>query len=70
MSTETTGAREQSICDMYRGGVSLRTLEVAFGMSDAEIIEVLRRHAVVEPDPGESEDAFVERIRHDVKHAA
>ncbi|HEX8692357.1 MAG TPA: hypothetical protein VF746_08070 [Longimicrobium sp.] len=70
MSSESSESREQSICSMYRDGVSLRTLEVAFGMSDAEIIEVLRRNGVVEPDRGESEEAFVERIRHDVKHAA
>ena len=67
---ESTEGREQSICSMYRDGVSLRTLETAFEMSDTEIIGVLRRHGVVQPDPGESEDQFLERIRHDVKHAA
>jgi hypothetical protein len=63
-------AREQSIISMYRSGVSLRTLQVAFGMSDLQIIDVLRAHGVVEPDPGEGEAQFVDRIRHDVKHAA
>ena len=63
-------AREQSIVSMYRGGVSLRTLQVAFGMTDLQIIGVLRSHGVVEPDPGESEAHFLDRIRHDVKHAA
>lgn len=63
-------AREQSICSMYRGGVSLRTLEAAFGLGELEIIAVLRRNGVVHPEPGESEAAFLDRIRHDVKHAA
>lgn len=70
MNTETTSTRDESICSMYRGGVSLRTLRLAFDMKDEEIIDVLHRNGVVEPDPGESWDAFVDRIREDVKHAA
>ena len=62
--------QEHSICSMYRDGVALRTLEVAFDRSDEEIIEVLRRHGVIEPDPGESWDNFVDRVRQDVKHEA
>ena len=62
--------QEHSICSMYRDGVSLHTLEVAFDRSADEIIEVLRRQGVVEPHPGESEDAFRTRVREDVKHRA
>ena len=62
--------QEHSICSMYRDGVSLHTLEVAFDRNADEIIEVLRRHGVVEPQPGESDDAFLARVREDVKHQA
>ena len=62
--------QEHSICSMYRDGVSLHTLEVAFDRSVEEIIEVLHRHGVVERDPGESWEDFVARIRDDVKHEA
>lgn len=62
--------QEHSICSMYRDGVSLHTLGVAFDRSADEIIAVLRRHRVVEPQPGESEDAFLARVREDVKHQA
>ena len=41
--------QEHSICSMYRDGVSLHTLQVAFDRSADGIIEVLRRHGVVEP---------------------
>ena len=67
---ESTEGRERSICSMYRDGVSLRTLQLAFGMSPVEIVDVLRRRGVVEPDPGESEARFLDRVLHDVKHAA
>ncbi|HEX2092885.1 MAG TPA: hypothetical protein VHG28_10805 [Longimicrobiaceae bacterium] len=67
-SQAQNNTEEQAICSMYRDGVSLRTLEVAFGRSDTEIIEVLERNGVVEPEAGESREAFVERIRNDVKH--
>jgi hypothetical protein len=66
---ETMTARDQSICSMYRNGVSLRTLQAAFGMGELEIIQVLRANGVVEPEPGESEARFLDRIRDDVKHA-
>ena len=67
---ESIEAREQSICSMYRDGVSLRTLQAAFGTGELAIIDVLRSHGVVAPEPGESEAAFLDRVRHDVKHAA
>jgi hypothetical protein len=67
---ESTNARDQSICSMYRGGVSLRTLQAAFGLGELELIDVLRANGVVKPEPGESEGRFLDRIRHDVKHAA
>lgn len=62
--------QEHSICSMYRDGVSLRTLEVAFDRSADEIIQVLHRHGVVEPAPDEGWDAFVARVKDDVKHRA
>lgn len=66
---ESIEAREQSICKMYRDGVSLRTLQTAFEMGELEIINVLRRHGAVRPNPGESEARFLDRVRNDVKHA-
>lgn len=68
--TDTNGAQEQSICSMYADGVSLATLERAFGMAAEEIIRVLHRHGIVEKDETESWEAFVARIRDDVKHQA
>lgn len=62
--------QEHSICSMYRDGVSLHTLEVAFDRTPEEIIDVLRRRGVVEPVPGESAEAFVARVRDDLKHQA
>ncbi|HEV2150240.1 MAG TPA: hypothetical protein VGR37_22770 [Longimicrobiaceae bacterium] len=62
--------QEQSICSMYRDGVSLPTLERAFGMGTEEIIRVLHRHGAVQQEPGEGWDEFVDRIRDDVKHQA
>lgn len=62
--------QEHSICSMYRDGVSLHTLEVAFDRTAEEIIHVLRRQGVVEPKPGESDQAFLARVRDDVKHQA
>lgn len=67
---ETIHAEEQSIVAMYRGGVSLRTLEIAFGKTVDEIIEILHRHGAVERQAGESWDDFLARVREDVKHAA
>lgn len=69
MSHETD-PQEQSICSMYQDGVSLRTLRIAFGTEDEEIIRVLHRNGVIEPREGESWEEFVARIRDDVKHAA
>jgi hypothetical protein len=66
---EDTESRDRSICSMYRDGVSLRTLEVAFGLGESDIIGVLRRGCHLEQRPGESDADFVERIRQDVKHA-
>jgi pyrroloquinoline quinone (PQQ) biosynthesis protein C len=60
--------QEHSICSMYRDGVSLHTLEVAFDKSAEEIIEALHRHGVVAQDRGESWESFVARIQEDVKH--
>jgi hypothetical protein len=65
---ELSNAQEQSLCDMYRGGASFRTLELAFGASTDEIIQILQRNGVVQPNPGESTEAFMERIRQDVAH--
>jgi hypothetical protein len=62
--------QEYSICSMYRDGVSLRSLEVAFDRSQEELIRVLSRHGVVRPEPGESWEALVDRVRDDVKHRA
>lgn len=62
--------QEHSICSMYRDGVSLHTLEVAFDKSADEIIRVLHRQGVVEPAADEGWDAFVARIKDDVKHQA
>jgi hypothetical protein len=65
-----TDLQEHSMCSMYRDGVSLHTLEVAFDRSDEEIIEVLCRRGVLAPGPGESRERFVSRIREDVSHRA
>lgn len=62
--------QEYSICSMYRDGVSLHTLQVAFDRSQEELIRVLNRRGVIRPDPGESWEALVERVRDDVKHHA
>lgn len=70
MNSQSNHAQEESLCSMYREGVSLRTLRIAFDKSDEEIIEILHRHGVVQPEPGESWEDFVRRIREDVKHAA
>ena len=66
--TESTNAQEQAICAMYRDGASLRTLEVAFDKSDEEIIRILHGNGVVQQNEGESWEAFVARVREDVKH--
>lgn len=66
--SNTNVAREQSICSMYQDGVSLATLEKAFGIGAEEIIRVLHRHGVVQQEAGEDWDAFVARIREDVGH--
>ena len=68
MSNETSG-QEQAICDMYRNGSSLRTLELAFDRPADDIIRILAENGVVEPHEGESQQAFFERVRDDVKHA-
>jgi hypothetical protein len=39
---------EHSICSMYRDGVPLRMLRVAFDRTDEEILEVLLRRGVLE----------------------
>lgn len=39
-------------------------------MAAEEIIRVLHRHGIVEEDETESREAFVARIRDDVKHQA
>ena len=65
-----TDLHEHSICSMYRDGVSLHTLQVAFDKSDEELIEVLNRHGVVARGANESWEAFVRRIRDDLKHEA
>lgn len=67
---ELSQAEQESLCSMYRDGVALRTLEVAFGLSTDQVIEVLERSEVVQPEPGESRDAFLARVRQDVKHQA
>ncbi len=64
----TNDTEARSICSMYEDGVSLATLEKAFGLGSEEIIRVLHDHGVVQQDEGESWEAFVERIREDVKH--
>jgi hypothetical protein len=61
-------SEQESLCDMYRDGVALRTLEIAFGATTEQVIEVLERNQVVQPEPGESREAFLSRIREDVKH--
>lgn len=66
----TSEAQERSICSMYRDGVSLPTLQKAFGMEAEEIIRVLHRHGVVEQEPGEGWEEFVARVQEDVKHRA
>jgi hypothetical protein len=65
---ELSNAQDQSLRDMYRGGASFRTLELAFGASTDEVIQILQRNGVVQPNPGESREAFMERIRQDVAH--
>ena len=65
-----TDLQEHSICSMYRDGVSLHTLEVAFDRTEEEIIDVLCRRGVVRPGAGESREALVARVKDDVKHQA
>ena len=65
-----TDLQEHSICSMYRDGVSLHTLEIAFDKSEEEIIEVLCRRGVVKAAPGETREALLARVRDDVKHQA
>jgi hypothetical protein len=65
-----TDLQEHSICSMYRDGVSLHTLEVAFDKSEEELVEVLCRRGVVKPAPGETREALLARVRDDVKHQA
>lgn len=67
--SEPNESLARSVCSMYRRGTSLRTLQSAFGLDEAEIIGVLRAGSAVVPEPGESEDHFLDRVRHDVKHA-
>src|SRR5688500_8319263 len=67
---EMSDTQEQTICSMYRDGTSLRTLELAFEKSFEEIIGILHRNGVVRQEEGESWEAFVERVREDVKHGA
>ncbi|MBW3628609.1 MAG: hypothetical protein KY464_04850 [Gemmatimonadetes bacterium] len=66
--TEPTSAQEQAMCAMYRDGASLRTLEVAFDRPDEEIIRILHDNGVVQRNEGEGWEAFVGRVREDVKH--
>jgi hypothetical protein len=68
--TVPTDLLEHSICSMYRDGVSLHTLEVAFDRTDEEIVDVLVRRGVLRPKPGESRAALLDRVRDDVKHQA
>ena len=65
---ELSQAEQDSLCSMYRDGVALRTLQVAFSLTTEGVIEVLERNGVVEPEPGESREAFLSRVRSDVKH--
>ena len=65
-----TDLQEHSMCSMYRDGVSLHTLQVAFDRSEEEIVEVLCRRGVVDVTPGESREALLARVRDDVKHQA
>ena len=65
-----TDLLEHSICSMYRDGVSLHTLEVAFDKTEEELVDVLCRRGVVKPAPGESREALLARVRDDVKHQA
>ena len=65
-----TDLQEHSICSMYRDGVSLHTLEVAFDRGEEEIVEVLCRRGVVMPAQGESRAALLARVREDEKHQA
>lgn len=65
-----TDLLEHSICSMYRDGVSLHTLEVAFDRSEAELVDVLVRRGVLRPNAGESREALLARVRDDVKHQA
>jgi hypothetical protein len=65
-----TDLQEHSICSMYRDGVSLRRLEVAFDRSGEEIVEVLCRRGVLRLAPGETRESILCRIREEVKHQA
>ena len=60
-----TDLQEHSICSMYRDGVSVRMLQVAFNRSGEEIVEVLCRRGVLQPCPDGTQEA-----RDDVKHQA
>jgi hypothetical protein len=68
--TVPTDLLEHSICSMYRDGVSLHTLEVAFDRTDEQIVEVLVRRGVLRPNAGESRESLLARVRDDVKHQA
>ncbi|MBW3629714.1 MAG: hypothetical protein KY464_10500 [Gemmatimonadetes bacterium] len=65
-----TDLQEHSICSMFRDGVSVRMLEVAFDRTGEEIVEVLCRRGVLQPAADESREAILLRIRQDVRHQA
>ena len=67
---ELSRIEEQSLCAMYRDGVSLRTLEVGFGLTTGQVVDVLERGGAVRRYPGETHEQMVSRLRQDVKHAA
>jgi hypothetical protein len=63
--------QEYSICSMYRDGVNLHRLEIAFDRTEEELVEVLRRQGIVQPRPGEDRATFVSRVRSEATdHAA
>jgi hypothetical protein len=63
--------QEYSICSMFRDGVNLHRLEIAFDRSEEELVEVLWRRGIVEPRSGEDRATFVSRVRKQAKgHAA
>jgi hypothetical protein len=65
-----TDLQEHSICSMYRDGVSIGRLEVAFDRTGEEIVEVLCRRGVLRPGAGEGPESVLSRIRDERQHQA